>query len=513
MGVFCPKFQEENNSLNIAMKEDSLKIINLTKSDIDFWSELNNTGMIALNQITHKSIEFKYKSIDIENLISFGQILDKLFKEQNFFYLIPTIEITLCLIDFIEYVIKLKEKHGKSFFFLIDFSKFYLSRDNKGRFSRLLYLDDKLNDKFDLPRIIINEDKSFFNSITGSFLEGNNKTMLSSLQKKSSQDILTKTIENLDVNSYFYSYSQERYRIIQSNFSFEECDVFYTNCFIDFINSVLFKKVFINVLRFDKAYHDLKRIIRSTLTKKFYESQLGKISLKLLKVILTNFYLNNEEFIDFNNLIRTVFKPDLMDSYSFAITNVTKLNLNPTDTDFILEKVKEFSQSKISIIYGNCQYDTKNVPYHSCHFISEKLFNSKNNKDMCIQCMNQIISEFFSLEENVKNFFYIHELIEELGKTYPNINAKFEDILQYFCIGMDKTIKGELDMIDKIQVKIYQKKYILFDINEINFNSQDIISYDNILNLDIRAKKFYKFKRSESIKIKKINNGIQRVLS
>lgn len=490
MGPQCVKLQQDKNNGIINQMDKILRIDNLSSSDITFWNELKTTNFFIIEKISKTSVEFKNNAIQLENIISFAQVFIYFLTDQNFFFLIPIIEITLSIIDFIEILLKIKEKYNKNFFSLIYFDKLFLMRDEDNVFSRLVYLDDKINEPFNLPEIIINEDKNFFNSITGSMIEGSNMKLVSAiaLQKKTNED----TSQQVDFNSYFYSDSKEQYKKLKSTFSYEEFDSFYSNCILYFIQGVLFKKTEVNEQVFSTAFFNLKTRIRLTFKKTFLENQLGPLSLKKIKYILTNFYLNSNEFLIFKSLIDKINPND----YVNAVSNAMQFQINQTDKDEISIKLQEYSQYDIGIIYGNCCYKHPNVSNHSCQFIS-----SKPNNGICLQCVHMVMTEFFSDEQNQNDYFSLQEFEDALVQAYPKLQDNIKDILDYYCCALNSSIKGEMSQINKTKLKIYRKdKQIIFDLNDININSHSSNQFyiEDIINIDYKGK-FH----NESLKNKK----------
>src|SRR5690606_1104189 len=151
MGNCCPKAQNVHNET--VVKENGTISKKVTNNEIKFWEEMLKTNMIKVSNLTKANVEFNYSNLFIENYMSFTQILDNLVNEENFLYFITIYEMVIAIVDFLQVVFYYKKKHEINHFFLINFDKFYLEKTKSKYYSKLVYLDSKINEHFNCPEI------------------------------------------------------------------------------------------------------------------------------------------------------------------------------------------------------------------------------------------------------------------------------------------------------------------------------------------------------------------------
>lgn len=158
-----------------------------------------------------------------------------------------------------------------------------MKANNSSTFSKLIYLDPKLNDGFSLPELIVKEDNNLVSSF--SILENNNnsKQFLLNTLNTSNKNKIIEDYQNIDLNTYFYSKCNERYQNLRSKFSMEQCEKFYTDNILTFITRFFLKRTTVcGSLEHD--FNNMKYMLRHCLT--FYSKNKELNNLQMLKEIL-----------------------------------------------------------------------------------------------------------------------------------------------------------------------------------------------------------------------------------
>ena len=321
------------------VKDNGVILKKCSKQDIQFWDELNKLKFVVTSEIniSKRTVEFNYTNIFFENFISIGQIIEYLIVEQNFFYFFTIFEILIALIDFLQVIFALKNKLNINTdnFFMINFEKFYMMKDVKvsNHYSRLVYLDDKINDDYTLSELMYKDD---INSGIMSFsIDETGKSVQNFLSTMNTQNF--KSTVSIDLNSAFYSKSNERYSKLRANYTLDECQRFYAENFLNFILKFLLKRVNFIDSSLEHEYHNLKFILRNTMANVVKNSGQS-FNLQVLKVALTNFYLNNSEFKNLKE----------------KVDRIHTQNLNSSLNKLIDFKLLSFQRAGIQISYGDC---------------------------------------------------------------------------------------------------------------------------------------------------------------
>lgn len=385
MGNLCKHKLNKNNNITILEEDGRLKKI-LSPKEIQFWARLRDLELTKISQIKNKAIYFNFSDLIYENFISLGAMMNSLVVNENFFLFNDLFEMTLAMIDFMQIIFYLKKIYELEHFFFINFNKFSLMRElNKNLFTKLIYLDHKLIDYYNSPEIVVKEDTNLFSSFSfvNSVHTYKNLIATSSSTKQSMNassnktgistnlnTIYDNTLSNpnnpyeeigysMDMNSYFYSKCNERYRKLRENYSLDNCEYFYTECFITFLVKFLIKKTIICDSRLSHDFQNFKNKLKATLSF-FLRHYNNKISLQKLKEILTNIYLNNYEY----NLFR--------DKCEKLIINRDASNIALYDKILLQESLC------IRLIYGECDISS-DLSKHNLSYIYDYTFKDDEN--------------------------------------------------------------------------------------------------------------------------------------
>lgn len=395
MGNLCKKNLINNNNITTLEDDGRLKKI-LNQKEIEIWTILSQLNLTQISQIKNQAIYFNFSDLIYENFISLGSLMNNLILNENFFLFNDLFEIILGLIDFVQIIIHLKKKYGLEYFFLVNFNKFSLMRElnkNKNLFTKLVYLDHKLIDHYNSPEIVVKEDTNLFSSF--SFVNGpqvyksliasskqntnlssnktGNSTNLNSLYdnanynpNNNAEDFGDIGGDNIDMNSYFYSKCNDKYRKLRQNFSLEKCEHFYSDCFITFLMKFLIKKTIIcdSILLHD--FQNFKNKLKNTLSY-FLKNYDYKISLQKLKEILTNFYINSNEY----NLFKD--KCDRL------------LNNRDVGNIALFDKIVIHENLCIQFMYGDCDVSSE-LSKHNLSYIYD--YNFKLEENSIFKIMN-----------------------------------------------------------------------------------------------------------------------------
>lgn len=443
-----------------------------SEKELNFWIELEKLSLVKISKIlkSKKIIEFNYSDMFIENFISIGQIMEYLLTEQNYFYFLTIFELSIAIMDFLQVVINLKNKYeiNKENFFFIDFNKIYLQKDGSEFYTKFVYLDEKLNEAYTMPEIIHKDDRNMLSMY--SVLEENGKSYQMLLSTINTSNVNYKSTTSQDMNNFFYSNCNERYQKLRNNYSLNECNKFYAENLLNFVTKVLIKKTVIDYTNLKHDFDNFKYIFRHTLKAYFKNNELN---LQNLKIILTNFYLNNFEFGN----VKSSFEKKL---------NVKDSNV--TNDLACMEKVLSFKQSGVKLMYGNCQfeYDDMAVTEHNVSFISDK-----KEISICIDCINKIILK--KVPEGRSSNTKIQNVEMELKKAFPFF--EFKEYLKYYSSYFSSntlstpSTKNTLDDLDEFtDILIYKRVNIIyFEIMEWDSEREEV-KHTEILNLDLNVK-------------------------
>lgn len=459
------------------------------EKELLFWEEVKDLGLVKISKFNkqNKLVEFNFSDLFMENFISVSRIMENYELEQNFFYFTSLYEITIALLDFISVIFTLKKKYGinKENFFLINFEKFYLTKEgNSHYYSKLVYIDEKLNDNFSCPEILYKEEN---NNMLSSFsvIEGEqSKSVQMLLTTINSSNVNYKSTMSIDLNSYFYSKCNDRYQYLKDNYSLENCNKFYAENIYNFVCRFLLKKVSICDQAIEHHFSNMKFLLRHVLNQYFKSGE--KMNLQNLKMILSNFYLNNFEF--------GVLKDALEEKLKIQDGN-RSLDKN------IMDKIISFNQVGVSLIYGECDIDSDSIlkTAHKISFINDHLLNSKfnvsqntpnhninSNPMICINCAYNIISK--KSPDGRSNFISIQKFSEELTNKHFYVDLNFH--LQYLCSYFE-SVENTKRLLEQHgqEIHIYRKNKhcVTFELIEWDEYQEEVLKND-IINLDFNVK-------------------------
>jgi hypothetical protein len=366
---------------------------------------------------------------------------------------------------------------------------------NSDYYSKLVYIDEKLNDNFSCPEILYKEET---NNMLSSFsvIEGEQgKSMQMLLSTLNSSNANYKSTMSIDLNSYFYSKCNDRYQILKENYSLENCDKFYAENIYNFVCRFLLKKVTICHPTIEHDFNNMKFLLRHALNQYFKSGE--KMNLQNLKMIMTNFYLNNFEF--------GVLKDAIEEKLNSQDGNRT-LDKNTMD------KIISFNQVGVNLIYGECDIDSESIlkTAHKISFINDHLLHSKSNGSLitpnhsihsnpmiCINCAYNIISK--KSPDGRPNFISIQKFSEELSKKHSYIDLNI--ILKYLCsyFESDEKTKSLLEQQgEEIQIYRKNKHCVTFELIEWD-EYQEEVKKNEILNLDFNVKNRVSIKRNSQV--------------
>jgi len=478
---FCIKNKETSDAV---VNDNGTLTKKVTEKEMAFWEDMQKLELVKISKFNQnkKTIEFGFSNLYIENFITFGQIMEYMVTEGNFFYFLTLFEITLAIVDFIQVIFNLKIKYGlnKSSFFFINFEKFYLMKDSEGVYSKLVYLDEKLNDAFSCPELLYKDESNLLSSF--SIMEENGKSVQMLLSTINSTNL--KTTMSIDLNSYFYSKCNDRYQKLRSNYSIEECEKFYTENIINFVSRFLIKKASFCNTDIEREFNNLKYILRHTLSHYFKTPE--KINLQNLKIILTNFYVNNTEF----GILRENIEEKLT---SNGLTN----------NKFIMDKIISFKQAGICINYGECDIISEIIPkqFHKITFINDNLNNilnlnsinnnshqntSSNHPCICLYCVSSVLLK--KAPDGRSSFITLKQFEQEIQKKHSFIDLI--QFLKYFLPYFENEEKTKYNLNEKsYDIYVYKKNKHSITFEYIpDSDEKDEQIHSEVLNLDFYVK-------------------------
>jgi hypothetical protein len=484
----CCCFKKKHNINDEVVNENGTLIKICGEKELNFWNELQKLGFVQITNLNRnrKSVEFSYSNYIFENYISVSQIMEYLISEQNFLYFTTLFEITIAMVDFIQIIFMLKNKYGinKNDFFFINFEKFYLMKEDDLNYSKLVYIDEKLNDNYACAEILFKEEGTNMLS-SFSILEENGKSFQNMISNFNSSSNFMSSF-SINLNSYFYSKCNERFQKLKNNYSLSACEKFYAENIVNFVSRILVKKVIIPQADLEHDFINFKLIIRHTLSH-FFKTE-DKYSLQNVKMLLTNFYLNNYE-------------------YAVVKNNFEEKVINSNNTIFY-DKVLSYRNSGIALLYGDCDVVSENIPKtaHKIVFTYDYINNpnnniNTNNAHICIDCASSVIIK--KSPDNIENVFNLHRLEEEIIKKHSFVDILY--FLKYLCsyFESDEKTKKIFDESGE-NILIYKKnKYcVTFEMVKWDDHEQET-SQNEILNLDFNVK--------NTIQTKKVKNATERV--
>ena len=454
MGNLCKfKFNQNNNNITTIEEGGQLKR-KFTEKEIDFWQNLRELGFVKISEIKNKNVLFNYSDLIYENFLSISTIMNNLITNENFFLFNDLLEILLAIIDFTQIIFHLKKKYEMDNFFLINFNKFSLMREkntNKNLFCKLVYLDHKLADFYNNSEIIVKEDSNLFSSF--SFM--NNSQLVKNMinTTKSSKNSINKDSyvfsssninynknnyrmsnnedndnDSFDLNSFFYSKCNERYKRLKDNYSLEKCEYFYTECYINFLMKFLIKKTIICDSMLSHDFHNFKNKLKNTFNN-FIKNYHNKISLQKLKEILTNIYLNNYEYNNFKEKCEKL------------------LTTRESTNNILLDKIILHENLSLQLIYGDCDIQN-NLSRHNLNFIYDIYFKQEENSIFNLYKKNNF-ANIQSFEEDVNG--ELNELNKSKNNSYKS--KKSNNLF-------DKNMDNEININDKNKKKDYLKNKV-----------------------------------------------------
>lgn len=433
---------EQNNVNNDEL--DALdKIFCSSMEEFKFWMNLHELGLTKITSIDKQNliIHFDYSEIYAEDIFTFTKLVSIFESNENLFFFPKLLEVIPCIIDFIQCVLHLKQRHKIKDFFLIYFDSFFFEKINNEY--HLKYCNTKLNEAY-LDKDLYFKSDNLISSISilensniFAFNKQNNNTNNVGKEKRSNtankQIFNSKysfgennnnsnnisdtnsnykgkiSIDEPEFNSHFYYKSNIIYQeyIIRKNFDFDEIEYFYSEVIMNFINRFLFKKV--NSKNFgDSIESDLKSL-KSTVRSCFKELRKEKMQLSKLKEFIMSILYNNNEMCNLVNKLNSL--------------------LFRTDTsDFISDKIIYFKKIGFNFSYGNC------ANKDSSSNISQVDFNSS-----LINLNTSQIHDISRLSTN-KNNSYNNIIIDEQKLRTPTPYLKYK-LSHIHCFVYDSIIE------------------------------------------------------------------------
>ena len=536
MGNLCNKAINQSISNTTAVEDDGrLKKLFFPK-EIQFWTEIRNSGLTQISEIKSNSVIFNFSDLFYENFLSLSAIMNNLIQNENFFIFNNLFEILLAIIDFTQIIFHLKKKLGLEKFFLINFNKFSLMREphqNANFFCKLVYLDHKLADHYNNPEIVVKEDTNLmssfsfatssqaikslinnsnkanyyknnnFNNINNLNKTGNTSTNLNSLfdtnlnnvsnnnnnlindnfnsdiNNPNNNSILGGANEDLinqgcDLNSFFYSRCNERYKKLREHYSLENCEFFYAKCFINFLMKFLIKKTLICDSMLSHDFHNFRSKLKNTLGF-FLNNYKNKISLQKLKEILANFYLNNYEYNLFKDKCEKI------------------LVSRETPNSALFEKIVLHENISVRLIYGECDI-LSNLSKHSISFLYDSFYKIQENSILRFNFKDKYCKNTVSSTPENSN---------EIGGNKQN-DKKYKEEKKFFD-NLEEDIHGEYDLENRsnslknrksLMAKgnagnSYSSNYLMKENNNNNNLSDADNSLDRSVNNNNNKKKTY----------------------
>lgn len=397
-------------------------------------------------------------------------------------------------------------------------------QQNANFFCKLVYLDHKLADYYNSPEIVVREDTNLLSSFSFATSSqaikslittsnnannynnkisninnninktGNISTNLNSLYEATANNISNNNNGNnnnnannaynnnnnpnnnsilgganedflnqvCDLNSFFYSRCNERYKKLRDNYSLENCEFFYAECFINFLVKFLIKKTLICDSMLSHDFQNFRTKLKNTLTF-LLKNNKNKISLQKLKEILSNFYLNNYEF--------NIFKE-----------KCDKLLISrETQNTAVFEKIILTENLSVQLIYGECDI-LSNLSKHSISFIYDSFYKIEENS----------IVRFHYKDKNYKN--PNPNSTGNLNKTNKSknnkINKEFKEEKR-LIESLEEDIRGEYDWENRSNSNKNRNKanapnsYSSNMLNKENNNNNFIDNLDNSLDRSV----------------------------
>lgn len=460
----CPKAQTERDTI---VNDNGTITKKCTDQELKFWDELVKLKLVKISNISRKTIEFNYSDLFMENYISLTQIMEYLVIDQNFLYFFPIFEMVLGIIDFLQIIFHLKKKYELNNFFLLKFEKFFLQKCNGSQYySKLVYLDSKLNDNFSLSEIIMKEDQNLLSSFSVMEVGNSMQALLSTLNSTNMHNMpVGKSSYQLDINTYFFSKCNERYQSLKNNYSLEECEKFYAENILNFLSKFLFKKTSMAIQTLEHEFSNLKHIFRHTISYYFKNSE-NTLNLENLKAILTNFYLNNFE-------------------YNSLKENFNKILSGATQDKLLLDKILSFQKADILVNHGDCDIikttGIEDEEDHSIAFIYDKVINNIDYS-VCLNCFKNIIIK--KVPDSRSDMITYAQFEAEVVKRNSFINLRSN--LKYFCSSfIDNNFLQS--RVNDIYLYKRNKHCVSFEYIEWDEYREEVLK-DEILNLDFIAK-------------------------
>lgn len=450
---------EKNDQNNVNNDElDALdKIFCSSKEEFKFWMNLHELGLTKITSIDKENliIHFDYSEIYAEDIFTFTKLVSVFETNENLFFFPKLLEVIPCIIDFIQCVLHLKQRHKINDFFLIYFDSFFFEKiDNE---YHLKYCNTKLNESYREKDLYFKSDNLISsisileNSNLFAFNKQNNNNSAQTKEKRNNtvnpQQIFSSkysfgensnnnisernsgykgkiSIDEPEFNSHFYYKSNIMYQefLVRRNFDFDEIEYFYSEVIMNFINRFIFKKV--SSKNFGESIEaDLKNL-KSTIRSCFKELRKEKMQLSKLKEFIMSILYNNNEMCSLVNKLNSL--------------------LFRTDTsDFISDKIIYFKKIGFNFSYGNC-YNKD-----SSSNVSQVDFNSS-----LINLNTSQIQDISRLSTNKNNSFnniFVDE--QKLKSQTPYLKYKLSHI---HCFIYDSIIENprNLNSKDIYEVKI-----------------------------------------------------------
>ncbi len=468
MGGFCtkqeiPKETIETKDFTIEFDDNETEAIK-TFSDnkfINFYKTLSKLHILQIHKIHSKSITFDISEKSYSDLISLYTLINTNFIQQkNFLFFQTIMEVLISIIDFIDYIIKTKEKFGLNYFSLINFDRFYLEK-KKENIYQLIYIGYDIDENYK-DNSLLEKDKEE-SSIRESY-----NTYKSPVQPSNSfishDSASTMKKSRNRMNKIIYEGMDFEYKDLKSKeFSYENLNEFYAFCFIKFLTKYLIIDRQFDCDQINSYFNSIIKIVNEDFKPDKFNTLFEKISLENVKTMLVNRMLNKHNFLQFFKLSKALIKNS--DNLSNTLSEY-KIPLE--DGDSLSQSIFDFKITNISFKYSdiNCclEGNQKNPHQYGYMNIICILDINDNSQNICLGCLNNLIHKLIPEGENKITLTEFENIIL---KEIPKI--KLYQLLRYYYFYLREIPKE----VDKKYIFIYKKEdIIIFENTRVTSKSQ-----------------------------------------
>lgn len=341
------------------------------------------------------------------------------------------------------------------------------------------YNNNNNNDKYNISN-------NYNNNNNNAFENANNNSILGD----AAEDLFNK---GCDLNSFFYSRCNERYKKLRENYSLESCEFFYAECFINFLMKFLTKKTLICDSMLSHDFRNFRTKLKSTLTF-ILKTYKNKISLQKLKEILANFYLNNYEYNSFKDKCEKI------------------LCSRETQNAALFDKIVLHENISVQLIYGECDI-LSGLSKHAVSFVFDAFFKNGENSILRINCNKAILN--LDSQGKIKS---VHNSTRSLNGIFNNNNdinynknndfkeekKSFENLEEdihgeYDWENRSNSFKNRRSLIAKGNAAggSYSSNYIMKESNNNHFNESDSLNKSINNNNNVNRKNTYVRNKAE----------------